>query len=315
MAVACGKKEEAEEELRTYAALVGSYDLRIYDLEDPSDPELVSEATISFGSFIQDASLSGNYLYAITNAGVMIVTDLEEPSNPVLLCDTTLQWDGHSILTMGDRLFLAGYAGYGTFRYSIWDISSPCEPQLLDGYYTMGKGIRTLSSDGRVLGTYVGSYYLLFEVGGGRFGSVSMLSLGNTAHGAVYDGYAYVTNGDSLFVYGLSDPDDPQRVGAVSSNANLGIVDACGDYLYVADSSAGIVHIFSISDRENPEFLSYIFTGIRDIEFMDASDEVLCVGGQGKLAVIDVSDKEHPEKKALIDASDISPKDVIIFER
>ena len=137
-----------------YAYVAGTH-LVIYDITDPSAPQVVGEVPPEWDTSVPDAErlhttttvrVDGNYAY-LTEAddlyGRIVVVDVSDKTNPHVVAWIDGPGDVYQLDLVGD----VAYAADLEFGIRTVDISNPLDPQLLDTYRTSGQSY-SLHADG-----------------------------------------------------------------------------------------------------------------------------------------------------------------------
>jgi hypothetical protein len=206
--------------------------LRVYDLQDPTQPRLVGHCPLS--EYAYTIHIAANHAYVGHWGGYekrFDIIDVSDPTRPAKVSEwrypTSEQERGLAVA--GDRFYLARY--YRPFgstlphtTLTILGIDNPRHPQVLGTYEAEGI-IRALAISGD---------------------------------------YAYMVGDLSFFVVDVSDPRNPRWIGSASPlDYRGGIGKDCivisGDYAYVAcwlgdgtGSNLAVLHVFDIRDPSNP---------------------------------------------------------------
>jgi hypothetical protein len=251
----------------SYLYLAVSDGLRIIDVTDPSNPQLIE---LFLSTYPFPIIVSGKYAYLPSPVfeegygyvkSVLKVLDISDLTNPVLISETYFDpYLFQAIATDGQVLVLAGYAEYlwgGYYMGLLFiDISDPTSPRLLKTFYCCG-------------GYYCCGYSTSASI------AISPGRVYFANHGAVYQ------------VFDISDPENPNLVGyGVDPVEDL---TSQGDFVYVAAGTSG----FAIEDTSNPAqpVRRGLYDGIGDVVDVAAAAGVLYAaddGTGGGLVAMDV---------------------------
>ncbi|WP_316347537.1 hypothetical protein [Desulfuromonas acetoxidans] len=209
--------------------LASSILLRIYNLNDPTNPEFLSQIDIPVVSFLAES----NTLYATclnSTVSSLNIIDVSTPSDPVTL--STISTDildaeavipGGEIFKIGNLLFNP-YNNSSSFEsIQVINVTDPENPSVLN--------------------------------------KPSAISL-NIPHSQVsyYENYAYVADGSNgLRIFDLTAPLTPLEVESIPTEEPATSLCAWNGYLYAVDNLSG-VSIYDLADPELPEFYTLIDT-------------------------------------------------------
>ncbi len=231
-------------------------EFEIIDISNASAP--VKIGGFDLGSIVSlegfnSIYVSGKYAYLVGSFGAydeFMIFDISDPANPLLVGSYDIGSSGYDIYVKGKYAYLATDVTAADLQ--IFDISDPTNPLRISTFDGTGSSYGTQVY---VRGKY--AYYL----NGGFFEiidisdpsspvSKSSLSIGATRF-AVQGNYAFIINGsgDDLFVYNITDPTNPYKVGEVLNmgDTNNDIV-ISGKYAYIALNSGATyeVQVFDI---------------------------------------------------------------------
>jgi len=122
--------------------------------------------------------------------------------------------------------------------------------------------------------------------------------------------YAYFTSSNGLYVVNITDPSNPQSLGAISGTGNLNLenLDLHGNILAVAAHESG-VKLFDISNPSSPAIVANIsannaWTAVLDEEYLYIADE-------DKILILDISNVNNPTQTESIETGN-AVKDLAI---
>ncbi len=108
------------------------------------------------------------------------------------------------------------------------------------------------------------------------------------------NGLIITARASGVFIYDVSDPENPQFASHIDSAEHATGIDTSGDYCYIADRYFGAV-IVNISDLYNPVVTSYISIGeCQDVAFYNGYLYCGCWGWCA-IEVVDVRDPDSPK--------------------
>ena len=225
--------------------------LKIVDVADPQQPELLGK--LDTPGDARDVRVPSNIAYvADWDPGLRVVdvSDLQQPGEL-------------SVLRIGRtrQLALEGgflYAAAGDSGFVILDAADPADPlpvAVLAGYYG-----RAVAVDGTIAALADQQQVWFFDVSdpaqpsaGGSTGPLS----GGGCDGLVITGqHAYITDGDTLRIFDLTNLAAPLPAGKTALGATGYDVAVQLPYAAVAAGTAGL-RIYDISDVNNPQLAGY----------------------------------------------------------
>ncbi len=128
----------------------------------------------------------------------------------------------------------------------------------------------------------------------------------------ISNGYAYVADGAyGLKVLSLSQPEDPELVGAYATSGSAQGITVEGDYAYVADAQNGLF-IINVSDPADPILASSLAIPAKKIDVADGFAYMASISNG--LSVVDISDPGSPFETAAFDGNgdpDFAINDVV----
>ncbi len=233
----------------------GRAGVAVVDITSPTSPELISQYHTT-GSVTRIIK-SGNYIYTGNSlTGNTEIIDVSDPANPLLAYSFEMN-AAMGLDIQGNYLYIAR----GEYGLLVYDITDPTAPELAGTCWASDV------THVDVEGDYA---YILLHSGGSRDYS-------------------------SLAILDISDPTEPSFVCRFIDPAWVSGLFASGDYVYLADSSAGEgVVIVDVSDPMNPTRVSSL-PSVGVIYGVDVSGDVayLVTGSRG-IIMADVSDPSVP---------------------
>jgi len=280
--------------------------LLVLDVSDPAQPQEVGSLA---SKYVSSAAFSQNHAY-LFGEGLQVI-DLSEPANPRQVGSWKPEPGVYNVnvaATDGEKVY--GFETFGEFGFCasslyVIDVSNPVEPRQV------GKVEEALvvecAQAARVDGgrLYVAGWngLSIVDVSGQPrlLGAFKTLSLGSFVGLAISDQYVYWGNDlmpESLYVFDVHDPAQPQAYGPFPPSWTSGLIYAKG-YLYAPVWEAG-VSVLDVSNPTQPRIVASVTTeDLRGASGNAAfADPYLYVtlGEQG-LQVVDVS---HPARPALM---------------
>ncbi|UCG52213.1 MAG: Ig-like domain-containing protein [Candidatus Latescibacterota bacterium] len=246
-------------------AYVGDGDngLQVLDITDPTNPTFAG-AYVTL-SDARDVALAGDYAY-VAFGDSLVVIDISNPTNPTfagLYPSANLD----AVAVAGDYAFVGGY-----WEFVALDISDPTNPTEV--------GI-----DGTVPGIPKDI------VVAGDYAFVASMGIMGPAGVIVYD----ITDPSLIsFVEVCGDYGDAQAPTGVA---------VAGDYVYVADTSQGLV-VFDITDPTNCPLAGSYDIGGSPTDVVVGGDHAYVTEGTQGIHVIDVSDPTSPTPVQTYDTPD-----------
>jgi len=218
-----------------------------------------------FGGLYSDVVYDNSYAYTANQRGITIF-DVSDPSDPEFVGQYITPDQARGVAVSGNYLYVADYKN----GLLILDVSTKSAP-VLEGHYT---------------------------------------TTGRAMNVDVIDNYAYLADySNGLEIVDVTDEDDPQQVGNFDTAQSGGDdfyaydVDIQGDYAYIAADRRFYIVDVSVKaapmeeSRLSVDYSEHI-TVSGNYAYLDDYD-----GGQDDtdLLIIDVTDKENPEKVTIYD--------------
>jgi hypothetical protein len=232
--------------------------LDITDFSDPSNPVKLSNVSISAA---RQVFIEGNYLYASNG-----VYDISDPSNPVRI-STYPNKDGGFIVKGG--ILVSG-------PLSITDIRNVKSPSLV---YTAPADSRrsfvpvSFDDSGRYVIGIIFDNIGFFNI---RVAVLDISDIQNPYYVAeipiegsgyfntYYQGFLYATAGTGCVIVNIKDPKSPFIAKRLTlpfgAGGQGGMLKAYGDTLYMTGQDTQQIHMYDITDRTNPIYISSIRT-------------------------------------------------------
>lgn len=249
--ISFGKAYRAEVIDQTAYIAYGWEGLKIVDVSDPQQPQLLGK--LNTPGDARDVRVRGDVAYIADWDPGLRVIDVSNPQQPQ---ETSLLRIGRT-----RQLALAGgflYAAAGDSGLVIFDVDTPSSPlpvAALNGYHG-----RAIAVEGALAALAEQQQVRFFEVGDPAQplagGSTGPLPGGGCDGLAIAGHYAYIPDGDTLRIFDLADPAAPQPLGKIALGATAYDVAVQPPYAAVAAGSAGL-RIYDISDANLPQLAGY----------------------------------------------------------
>jgi len=267
-----------------YSYIGNGAELSVVDISDPS---LAHEVRLlRLPGAIYDLAVEANHLYVAAGYGGLMIYDISAPAAPKQLAHYPTEQPVYTLYPDGDLLYAVTV---GLFQ--AYDISNPTSPKLhdqIEGYFE--------------------SYFSLVVHRNYAFIGVQIIDLTNpealivaaTLDGPVrevHEPFAVVDSvgcgihgcGGSLFLYDITDPSSPVRLGEYLISNFLSVARIEDQQLYIA-TIGSTLEILDISDPQ----------AITQVGRIDASGAVEVDGDlvyiiSNGLEIIDASDPANPE--------------------
>lgn len=220
-------------------------------------------ATTWWGPLVRTAAVRGSFAY-IGLGTQMGVVDMSDPSRPRLTKVFHIGGIAHGFCQKGSTLFLAA----GTGGLTVFDISDPGDPVILDRYRNFAYGMHCAVTGDQLLFSHEMDGWSLFDIRDpSRLTKTAVVEGGWVSAATIRGTLAYVLDGGrGLEVFDLSDPGHPRRVGGLALHLPPTFYDPdpppiwmeiLGDYGYIANGSDGL-RIVDLTDPKTPQLLSHL---------------------------------------------------------
>ncbi|NQU06254.1 MAG: T9SS type A sorting domain-containing protein [Calditrichaeota bacterium] len=282
-----------------YAYVVDSHNgFQVIDISDPTSPNeigfLISEA-YRFENIYVNGDHAYMTVYEGGALGYLQIVDISNPENPELvgIYDSPGRIMGTFVL--GDHAYIA--ASSGGFR--VIDVSDPENPEEIGDFDTEGAAVSVFVS-----GDYA---YVGFQRSGLCVIDISdptnMSQVGGcdglyAADIVVSEDNAFVVNQDGFRVVDISDPREPNVIGAYYIDGYSRNLFVSGNYAFVpglySDErfwvNRGFLYVIDISNPTDPDDagLYYTLSDARDV--FVSGDFVFVAAGYGGLSIVDISE-------------------------
>jgi hypothetical protein len=274
-------------------AFVGDhFDLRIIDVSDPANPELIgSIGTSSY--YTRSIALSSDKTKAfVGDYGSLKIIDVSDPTKPKLIGSIGTSRDTFSIALSSDetKAFVGDYSSL-----KIIDVSDPTKPKLIGSIGASYAYSIALSS--HETKAFVGDY-----------SSLRIIDVSDPANHEIIgsigaSGYAYsialssdetkafVGDLGSLKIIDVSDPTKPKLIGSIGTSYYTHSVALSSDETKAFVGDLGSLKIIDVSDPTKPELIGSIGTyGSTYSVVLSSDDTKAFVGDYYSLRIIDVED-------------------------
>jgi len=278
-----------------YAYLASGH-LRVVDISDPRDPEIVNTVNMQSSCGGGNVVLSGGVLYYMGSCSGLRVLDLSDPESPAIVESSEELEGATDFVIVGDYLYAADQTDYNeTTLYVIdmssfeivgsvetWGFSPTVAVSGTHAYVVrrgqIGWGMTTVDVSDPAAPTVIDDIGTADDVGVG----------GSVVHGT----RAFVGAGD-VYVIDITDPGDLQLLAQVDMEGSAGDVRISGDHLYVAGGGQGL-QVIDISDPESYEIVGSVASFIGGSS-LDVSGGHACVTGNVMNVINTVNPESHPE--------------------
>ncbi len=299
---------EALTVLGRYAYLLGSGRFRVVDIQDPSNPVLVYDASSARRQIITvDRGRSILYAYdpSARTIGLYRITD----ATPRFLSSITVTSTG-AIATMTGGL----YTNNGNYYFAypdgvnlhIVNVNDPANPQQLP-VIPFSRIIISVGNKNNYFYVRVSAVdensvepvHIIDAITGREVGTFS---------NSVFSDHVSLSNGNELFFYGnhffggadlwlydISNPINPVLQGAAYGDGSTGSIVKTGNYI-LKKISAGLLYI-DVRDSKHPSFVQLVDTGLRGLggSPLLLYKNLLFIGNTYENSVWDISqDVLHP---------------------
>ncbi len=263
--------------------------LRVYEMQNPAYPTLVSSLYIDDGQ--SKMVVQGNFAYIAggDNAGVSVV-DISNPGTPVLrqTFTTGVPTDAKGMYISGKYLFVA-YGG-ATDSVYVYNVSDPDNIDIVSDFGAFAGDVISVSVQG--------NFAYITEAGNDDLhiyditGITNPVSTGTVALGvldptalAVKESYAYTADADDIRIIDISSSTSPTVLTSISAENNQSLFIA-DNYLYAGGAS---LYVIDVSSSTNPEIIETI-SSVATINDLDVSGRNLYAGlsGTGQIRIYDV---------------------------
>ncbi len=238
------------------AYLSGNYNgLYAVDISDPSAPQITGQYP-GYG-WSAASIVSGNYAYLCNSFVGLLVIDISDPygSGPHLTGTFASNGETRDVEVRGQTAYIADYSG----GFRIADISDPAAPEGVSDVDI--QAWRVALGEGNI----------------------------------VFVDEANPNLPDTLWVYDVSDPANPQTLGSFIFPETVREMKYHNGFLYAAVYDSGLM-ILDMSDPANPsEAATADLPKVLDVWVQDQVAYVASLDWDGGFATVDISDPENPQ--------------------
>jgi len=301
-----------------FAFVTDRHSLQIFDLAQPDEPELIRTIDGYKGRYLQ---LHADSLYI--SGSTIEVFDVSNPGNPILIHERVSDRNGAP---------LSRFVISGNHAFFVGDTYNPGRPHCV----LAGLRIVRLFTQHNFFesGSYEGNGYAIELALSGNYAYIAnyldglrIIDFTNVrnpteiAHVEMYardvkvvDNIAYIAAGlYGLIVVDVSEPENPQIIGEYDTPFFSWKVSVSEDYACLISNNSGVwFHLVDISNPANPHLLSQYQDGRNYSKCIRTVGDLIFIGGNHLIDVIDVSDRENPQWIAELPARTRS--DLFVFE-
>ncbi len=275
--------------------------LSLYDCSDPDAP--FSKMDLQLPSVASDMVIHGLNLYAASLNDGLVIVDISY-SIPILI-DTVFEALGARALTLNDEILYVAQGGYGV---SVFDLSAPDSPQLVE-YAEVTGSSDFITSFGNYL--YVGT-----EENG-----IHILDRSDPIH-PVYlstldaetplldfhnnNSYLFASSlTQGLTLYSLSDPEILEQISTIAMPGEVVNMIQMGSILIVNEYPFG-VKLYEISEDYDLALVDVIPVDDRFIMTVQEPYLFVCETSTGSLAIYDLSDPQNSIQLATMNLGSVN---------
>ncbi|MGA1871192.1 MAG: hypothetical protein ACMUJM_21890, partial [bacterium] len=247
-----------------YAYIIGSDSdsFVIIDISDKENPSRVGLLTGSenYLNGATDAVVDGNCAIVVSyDSNALVIIDISNKENPFRVTQlTTGNYLDHptDVDIQGDYVYVVNNGSYSMGHLVIFDISDKENPF--------------------------------------RTGNIDLLARGY--HVSVRGNYAYVSAGNQIRIYNISNKENPVYMGMYTTDINGCAKLAFKDnYMYMPNSCSFSLAIADISNPESPVPVGSVSGGLgKPLSVVIKNEHAYVAALNEGIAVVDISDKEHP---------------------
>lgn len=266
-----------------YAYITGNEGYIVADIQNPSNPKIISEFVIedgSFGIFVKDdiayVGAGGNGLY---------ITDVSDPKNPTLIGQESANGICNNVYVSGDYAYVANYEN-GLLIFDITDLANPIKigehsfVERTDSVVVRDKiaYIANTNTGVNVLNVTIASSPQLIRVLSATGGSTGLSYFENLLFVGCYS--------SNVLVFDISVPSNPTLLGIHSDNDDGEAQGVVGNstHLYVADNYG--VEYLDISSLPTITKIAENRQGVSSAHDIDFKDNFLYIAGGSVLGCL-----------------------------
>jgi hypothetical protein len=185
----------------------------------------------------------------------------------------------------------AGWGGIGVI-----DVSNPYDPQLLGTYPLPGwAGDITLSEDNLIVAADTSGFYILDVSDPLSITGLCHCRTGRPVRASdVQNTYAYIIDLRTLHIFDIVNPVLPLLLGSFAGLDVPHAMQVHGDYAFVTENFAQSVHVFNVSNPENPNYVTHYSVGGPAVEISINNDISYVSHSFGGFHAHDISNPEQP---------------------
>lgn len=270
-----------------YAYVVMHHGLGVFDISNPSEPDLVGFCFIEF-LWSWNIDIAGNYAYVVDYNGLNIV-DISTANAPILLNEVDIPGDGRDIAVNGSYAYITQMQD----GLQIIDISDPFLASLKGSCDTPGSARGIVVVDTLI--------YIADGSGGLRIINAADPSapaplgfvdnIGRPYDLAVLGDYAYMASDTAgVKIIDVSDPNAPSLVTTYKGPVEAENIVGRDTLIYISDLSTGI-DIVNVAQPSSPQSI-----GSLDVvgRVCDVSGYLSMIDYDSSLKLIDIADPQNP---------------------
>ena len=241
------------------AYLADGTSIRIYNVSDP-ESSVDELGSISVSDFIEDITVSGDFVYLANNVDGLKIIDVSDPENPIIAGMENSLNDTPQAGHVTNTVTVIGDFAYTTIdnlnKLIVHDVSDPSNPTLINS---------ELAITERSYGLVVLSDYI-YRINNGALQVIDASDPYNLTstqvtylHGTdlvIENGIGYMSTFDGqIRVIDFSNANLPVQLStALGLGEGTGIA-AVGDIAYMSNAF-GIINVFDVSNSASPVYLS-----------------------------------------------------------
>lgn len=303
--------------------------LAVIDASNPTQPRVVGEYTYlnppcdQCGGSAYDVAVAGNYAFVAeawdeTSSsqvrGTVAVIDVSDPTLPWLAGSyDTSSYGARSVTIAGSMAFVGNYNSFEGLQ--ILDISNPIHPVRVGGYRLDGEEPHvTVAGNSAYLALPSGlEGVTVLDISNpanpARVSGITLHPASSATSSAVADGKLYVAGRAGLFVFDVTQPENPVLLGDYDTHWGVNGMVIAGNHAFLTEGRVGL-HVLDIGASGQPVRVgTYRTTGIPGSlevsgNFVYLTESSASWGsGQDmlRLHVIDVSNLSTPERVGGLD--------------
>lgn len=265
--------------------------LEIYDISDPTQPQLVSSLQTSFFESNWNLTISGHYAYVADIQSGLKIIDISNPHAPALVSTFEIT-NTKGVAVEGNLAYVVvGSWIQETMALYILDISNPAQPEPLGWVEGFGEG-RNVSVEGQhaYVASWTGGLYAIDIRNPAAPIIVSNIGGMEAFDVQVRDGIAYVADLNGRIVtVDERDPTQPRILGSTQVGSLSFGLTLHGDHAFVGDGRAGVIRV-DISTPETPTVVDGIENGGWAIDLAVEEDLVFVANAYRGLDVVSAGD-------------------------